>query len=170
MVNGMRSVVVDKVASVTQACGLSNEVRIATDNIPSEEGVVVAGVPQCGQNRALVPNSVPHCPHKRVALNGGGTPPAFGGAAAACGCGAGRAIAVPQLGQNLASALACWPHWPQGKNVVAIGSLLIVVSVRISPNLQATRVPHSRQNFAPSWNAAPHCGQAVFRCSSRPHS
>jgi hypothetical protein len=41
MVNGMRSVVVDKVASVTQACGLSNEVRISTDNIPSEEGVVV---------------------------------------------------------------------------------------------------------------------------------
>ena len=41
MVNGMRSVVVDKVASVTQACGLSNEVRIATDDIPSEEGVVV---------------------------------------------------------------------------------------------------------------------------------
>lgn len=40
MVNGMRSVVVDKVASVTQACGLSNEVRIAAD-IPSEEGVVV---------------------------------------------------------------------------------------------------------------------------------
>jgi hypothetical protein len=37
----MRSVVVDKVASVAQACGLSNEVRIATDNIPSEEGVVV---------------------------------------------------------------------------------------------------------------------------------
>jgi hypothetical protein len=41
MVNGMRSVVVDKVASVTQACGLSNEVRIATDEIPAEEGVVV---------------------------------------------------------------------------------------------------------------------------------
>jgi hypothetical protein len=41
VVNGMRSVVVDKVASVAQACGLSNEVRIATDNIPSEEGVVV---------------------------------------------------------------------------------------------------------------------------------
>src|SRR5882757_2494679 len=41
MANGMRSVVVDKVASVTQACGLSNEVRVATDNIPSEEGVVV---------------------------------------------------------------------------------------------------------------------------------
>jgi hypothetical protein len=36
----MRSVVVDKVASVTQACGLSSEVRIAAD-IPSEEGVVV---------------------------------------------------------------------------------------------------------------------------------
>ena len=41
MVNGMRSIVVDKVASITQACGLSNEVRIATDKIPSEEGVVV---------------------------------------------------------------------------------------------------------------------------------
>src|SRR5882757_4115408 len=40
MVNGMRSVVVDKVASVTQAGGLSHEVRIAAD-IPSEEGVVV---------------------------------------------------------------------------------------------------------------------------------
>jgi len=33
-------VVVDKIASVTQACGLSHEVRIAPD-IPSEEGVVV---------------------------------------------------------------------------------------------------------------------------------
>jgi hypothetical protein len=41
MVNGMRSVVVDKVASVTQACGLSNEVRVATDDIPAEEGVVL---------------------------------------------------------------------------------------------------------------------------------
>ena len=40
MVSGMRSVVVDKVASVAQACGLSREVRISTD-IPSEEGVVV---------------------------------------------------------------------------------------------------------------------------------
>src|SRR3977135_2614853 len=40
MVNGMRSVVVDKVASVTQACGLSHEVRIAAD-IPAEEGVVI---------------------------------------------------------------------------------------------------------------------------------
>ena len=37
----MRTVVVDKIASVTQACGLGNEVRVATDNIPSEEGVVV---------------------------------------------------------------------------------------------------------------------------------
>ncbi|MDE2261093.1 MAG: hypothetical protein KGL45_01060 [Gammaproteobacteria bacterium] len=36
----MRSVVVDKIASVAQACGLSREVRISTD-IPSEEGVVV---------------------------------------------------------------------------------------------------------------------------------
>ena len=36
----MRSVVVDKIASVTQACGLSHEVRVAAD-IPAEEGVVV---------------------------------------------------------------------------------------------------------------------------------
>jgi hypothetical protein len=40
MVGGMRSVVVDKLASVTQACGLSHEVRVAPD-IPAEEGVVV---------------------------------------------------------------------------------------------------------------------------------
>jgi hypothetical protein len=37
----MRTVVVDKTASVTQACGLGHEVRIATENLPSEEGVVV---------------------------------------------------------------------------------------------------------------------------------
>jgi hypothetical protein len=36
----MRSVVVDKLASVTQACNLSHEVRVAAD-IPAEEGVVV---------------------------------------------------------------------------------------------------------------------------------
>src|SRR5215468_10183721 len=36
----MRSVIVDKLASVTQACGLSHEVRIAAD-IPAEEGVVL---------------------------------------------------------------------------------------------------------------------------------
>ena len=40
MVGNMRSVVVDKLASVTQACGLSHEVRVAPD-IPAEEGVVV---------------------------------------------------------------------------------------------------------------------------------
>jgi hypothetical protein len=40
MVSGMRSVVVDKIASVAQACGLSHEVRISTD-IPAEEGVVL---------------------------------------------------------------------------------------------------------------------------------
>jgi hypothetical protein len=40
MVSGMRSVVVDKIASVAQACGLSHEVRISTE-IPSEEGVVI---------------------------------------------------------------------------------------------------------------------------------
>ncbi len=38
--NQMRSIFVDKIASVTQACGLSHEARIATD-IPCEEGVVV---------------------------------------------------------------------------------------------------------------------------------
>src|SRR3984885_5746233 len=38
---GMRSIVVDKVASVTQACGLSHEVRVSAD-IPAEEGVVGA--------------------------------------------------------------------------------------------------------------------------------
>ena len=36
----MKSVVVDKIASVTQACGLGHELRIA-DEIPSEEGVVI---------------------------------------------------------------------------------------------------------------------------------
>ena len=36
----MRSIVVDKIASVTQACGLSQEVRVSND-IPAEEGVVV---------------------------------------------------------------------------------------------------------------------------------
>ena len=35
MVSGMRSVVVDKLASVTQACRLSHEVRISAD-IPAE--------------------------------------------------------------------------------------------------------------------------------------
>src|SRR5256885_16118011 len=41
MVNGMRTIVVDKVASVTQACDLSHEVRVSAD-IPAEEGVVIA--------------------------------------------------------------------------------------------------------------------------------
>ncbi|HEX3845977.1 MAG TPA: hypothetical protein VHV81_01240 [Steroidobacteraceae bacterium] len=36
----MRTVVVDKIASVTQACGLSHELRISTE-IPCEEGTVV---------------------------------------------------------------------------------------------------------------------------------
>jgi hypothetical protein len=36
----MRTVTVDKIASVAQACGLSQEVRISAD-IPAEEGVVV---------------------------------------------------------------------------------------------------------------------------------
>jgi hypothetical protein len=40
MSNGMRTVVVDKIASVAQACGLSREVRISPD-IPAEEGVVI---------------------------------------------------------------------------------------------------------------------------------
>ncbi len=38
--NSMRTVVVDKIASVTQALGLKHEVRIASD-IPCEEGVVI---------------------------------------------------------------------------------------------------------------------------------
>ena len=37
----MKNVVVDKVASVTQACGLGREVRVATENLPAEEGVVI---------------------------------------------------------------------------------------------------------------------------------
>src|ERR1700688_2985743 len=40
IMSGMRTVVVDKIASVTQACGLSHEIRIATD-IPCEEGLVI---------------------------------------------------------------------------------------------------------------------------------
>src|SRR6202044_3106244 len=38
--SGMRTVVVDKIASVTQALGLTHELRIAPE-IPCEEGVVV---------------------------------------------------------------------------------------------------------------------------------
>jgi hypothetical protein len=41
MVSGMRSIVVDKIASVTQACELSREVRVSAE-IPAEEGVIVA--------------------------------------------------------------------------------------------------------------------------------
>ena len=37
----MRTVVVDKIASIAQACGLSHEIRIATTDIPCEEGVVL---------------------------------------------------------------------------------------------------------------------------------
>src|SRR5437764_13025712 len=40
MLNGMRSALDDKLASGTQACGLSHEVRICAD-IPAEEGVVI---------------------------------------------------------------------------------------------------------------------------------
>jgi hypothetical protein len=38
--SSMRTVVVDKIASVTQACGLSHEIRIA-EEIPCEEGLVL---------------------------------------------------------------------------------------------------------------------------------
>jgi hypothetical protein len=41
MASPMRTVVVDKIASIAQACGLSHEVRIATQDIPCEEGVVL---------------------------------------------------------------------------------------------------------------------------------
>ncbi len=37
----MRTIIVDKIASVTQACSLSHELRISTD-IPCDEGVVIA--------------------------------------------------------------------------------------------------------------------------------
>lgn len=37
----MKTVVVDKIASVTQACNLGHEVRVATSDIPCEEGVVL---------------------------------------------------------------------------------------------------------------------------------
>ena len=37
----MKTVVVDKVASITQALNLGQELRIATDSIPSDEGVVL---------------------------------------------------------------------------------------------------------------------------------
>jgi hypothetical protein len=37
----MKTVVVDKIASIAQACGLSHDVRITTTDIPCEEGVVL---------------------------------------------------------------------------------------------------------------------------------
>ena len=37
----MRTVVVDKVGSIAQACGLGHELRVATTDIPCEEGVVL---------------------------------------------------------------------------------------------------------------------------------
>jgi hypothetical protein len=37
----VKSVVVDKIASITQACGLGHEIRISEDKIPCEEGVVL---------------------------------------------------------------------------------------------------------------------------------
>src|SRR3989304_9711258 len=37
----IKSIIVDKIASVTQSCGLSHVLRISTD-IPCEEGVVLA--------------------------------------------------------------------------------------------------------------------------------
>ena len=37
----MKSVVVDKIGSIAQACGLGHELRVATTDIPCEEGVVL---------------------------------------------------------------------------------------------------------------------------------
>ena len=37
----MKTVVADKIGSIAQACGLSNELRVATTDIPCEEGVVL---------------------------------------------------------------------------------------------------------------------------------
>src|ERR1700721_1813813 len=42
MMTSLRTMVVDKVASVAQACGLSHELRVAPE-IPCEEGVVLVG-------------------------------------------------------------------------------------------------------------------------------
>jgi hypothetical protein len=41
MAGQMRTVVVDKIASIAQACGLSHEIRVATSEFPCEEGVVL---------------------------------------------------------------------------------------------------------------------------------
>jgi hypothetical protein len=41
MAGQMRTVVVDKIASIAQACGLSHEIRVATSDFPCEEGVVL---------------------------------------------------------------------------------------------------------------------------------
>jgi hypothetical protein len=41
MAGQTRTVVVDKIASIAQACGLSHEIRVATSDIPCEEGVVL---------------------------------------------------------------------------------------------------------------------------------
>jgi hypothetical protein len=40
-VQAMKTVVVDKIASIAQACGLGHEIRIATNDIPCEEGVAL---------------------------------------------------------------------------------------------------------------------------------
>ena len=58
----MGSIIVDKIASVTQACGLSNELRISSA-IPCEEGIVLAGHPS-REVRAdqVVPAVVRHDP------------------------------------------------------------------------------------------------------------
>ena len=37
----MKTVVVDKIASIAQACGLSHDVRISTTDMPCEEGIVL---------------------------------------------------------------------------------------------------------------------------------
>jgi len=38
----MKTIIVDKIASVTQACALSHELRVSSE-IPCEEGIVPAG-------------------------------------------------------------------------------------------------------------------------------
>ena len=37
----MKTVVVDKIASIAQACGIGHDVRVSTTNIPCEEGIVL---------------------------------------------------------------------------------------------------------------------------------
>ena len=75
MVNGMLRVIVDKVASVTQACGLSREVRISAE-IPAEVTragsimhVHVDGAAEVSLHLALLLNGVYATPRGMINLS-----------------------------------------------------------------------------------------------------